>query len=256
MSHLTVSQRLNLSMIKKDSIFAEPLPQVSDFVFDQTVVEVFPDMINRSVPGYQSILQGIGQLTKRFAQPDSNLYDLGCSLGAATLAMRQNSQHLSGVTVIGIDNSAAMVERCKLHLQGYRSDVPVSIRCEDIQQSDIRDASVVTMNFTLQFVPPEQRYDLLKKIYDGLKLGGVLLLSEKFRSSDTQMNDLLVDIHHEFKRANGYSELEIAQKRAAIENVMRVDTLDQHHERLRDIGFEHTQVWFQCYNFAAMLAVK
>jgi len=150
-------------MTKKDSIFAEPLPQVSDFVFDHTVVEVFPDRINRSVPGYQSILQGIGQLTKRFAQSESNLYDLGCSLGAATLAMRQNCQHLSNIHVIGIDNSEAMVERCKLHLQGYRSDVPVSVRCEDIQQSEIQNASVVTMNFTLQFVPPEQRYDLLKK---------------------------------------------------------------------------------------------
>ncbi|WP_404408439.1 carboxy-S-adenosyl-L-methionine synthase CmoA [Pseudidiomarina marina] len=243
-------------MTKKDSIFAEPLPQVSDFVFDHTVVEVFPDMINRSVPGYQSILQGIGQLTKRFAQSDSNLYDLGCSLGAATLAMRQNCQHLSGIQVIGIDNSEAMVERCKLHLQGYRSDVPVNVRCEDIQQSDIKSASVVTMNFTLQFVPPEQRYDLLKKIYDGLKPGGVLLLSEKFRSADEQMNELLVDIHHEFKRANGYSELEIAQKRAAIENVMRIDTLEAHHQRLHEIGFNHTQVWFQCYNFAALLAVK
>lgn len=243
-------------MTKKDSIFAEPLPQVSDFVFDHTVVEVFPDMINRSVPGYQSILQGIGQLTKRFAQSDSNLYDLGCSLGAATLAMRQNCQHLSGVQVIGIDNSEAMVERCKLHLQGYRSDVPVSVRCEDIQQSDIKSASVVTMNFTLQFVPPEQRYDLLKKIYEGLKPGGVMLLSEKFRSADEQMNELLVDIHHEFKRANGYSELEIAQKRAAIENVMRIDTLEAHHQRLHEIGFNHTQVWFQCYNFAALLAVK
>ncbi|CUA83744.1 carboxy-S-adenosyl-L-methionine synthase CmoA [Pseudidiomarina woesei] len=243
-------------MTKKDSIFAEPLPQVSDFVFDQTVVEVFPDMINRSVPGYQSILQGIGQLTKRFAQANSNLYDLGCSLGAATLAMRQNVAGLQDVQVIGIDNSPAMVERCQLHLSGYRSDVPVTVRCEDIQQSELTNASVVVMNFTLQFVPPEQRQALLQKIYDGLKPGGVLLLSEKFRSTDETMNNLLVDIHHEFKRANGYSELEIAQKRAAIENVMRVDTLETHHQRLRDIGFSHTQVWFQCYNFAAMLAVK
>lgn len=241
---------------KKDAIFAEPLPQVSDFVFDDTVVEVFPDMINRSVPGYQSILQGIGQLTKRFAQAQSNLYDLGCSLGAATLAMRQNIGHLDGVQLIGIDNSAAMVERCKLHLQGYRSAVPVTIRCEDLQQSVIEQASVVTMNFTLQFVPPEQRTQVLSKIYDGLKPGGALLLSEKFRSADPSMNELLVDIHHEFKRANGYSELEIAQKRAAIENVMRVDTLEQHHQRLGEIGFSHSQVWFQCYNFAAMLAVK
>ncbi|MDX1706694.1 carboxy-S-adenosyl-L-methionine synthase CmoA [Pseudidiomarina sp.] len=243
-------------MIKRDSLFAEPLTQVSDFVFDEKVVEVFPDMINRSVPGYQSILHGIGQLAARFAQPQSNLYDLGCSLGAATLAMRQNLAEVDGVKLIGIDNSPAMVERCKLHLQGYRSAVPADIRCEDIRDTVITDASVVVMNFTLQFVPPEQRNELLAAVFAGLRPGGVLLLSEKFKSPDAAMDEVLIDLHHQFKRANGYSELEISQKRAAIENVMRPDTLDTHLQRLQHLGFHQPQVWFQCYNFAAMLAVK
>ncbi|WP_411358895.1 carboxy-S-adenosyl-L-methionine synthase CmoA [Pseudidiomarina salilacus] len=241
---------------KPDAIFAEPLSKVSDFVFDQRVVEVFPDMINRSVPGYQSILQGIGQLTQRFAQADSVLYDLGCSLGAATLAMRQGAKDLAGVSIVAVDNSAAMVERCRLHLDGYRSEIPVHVECADIRDTEMANASVITMNFTLQFVPPEQRQTLLQRIYDALKPGGVLLLAEKFRSADTEMDAVLVDLHHEFKRANGYSELEISQKRAAIENVMRIDTLEAHHKRLREIGFAHSQVWFQCYNFAALLAVK
>lgn len=243
-------------MIKRDSLFAEPLTQVSDFVFDEKVVEVFPDMINRSVPGYQSILHGIGQLAARFAQPQSNLYDLGCSLGAATLAMRQNVAEVDGVKLIGIDNSPAMVERCKLHLQGYRSAVPADIRCEDIRETRIEEASVVVMNFTLQFVPPEQRDELLSAIFAGLRPGGVLVLSEKFKSPDPAMDEVLIDLHHQFKRANGYSELEISQKRAAIENVMRPDTLDTHQQRLQRLGFHQPQVWFQCYNFAAMLAVK
>ena len=225
-------------------------------MFDQRVVEVFPDMINRSVPGYQSILQGIGQLTQRFAQADSVLYDLGCSLGAATLAMRQGAKDLTGVRIVAVDNSAAMVERCRLHLDGYRSDVPVTVECADIRDIEMTNAAVVTMNFTLQFVPPEQRQALLQRIYDALKPGGVLLLAEKFRSADTSMDDVLVDLHHEFKRANGYSELEISQKRAAIENVMRIDTLETHHQRLQEVGFARSQVWFQCYNFAALLAVK
>ncbi|WP_417688093.1 carboxy-S-adenosyl-L-methionine synthase CmoA [Pseudidiomarina sp.] len=241
---------------KPDAIFAEPLTQVSDFAFDQRVVEVFPDMINRSVPGYQSILQGIHQLTRRFAQADSTLYDLGCSLGAATLAMRQGAQDLTGVSMVAVDNSAAMVERCRLHLEGYRSAIPVEVKCEDIRNTAITDASVVTMNFTLQFVPPEQRQTVLQTIYDGLKPGGALLLSEKFKSENATMNEVLVDLHHEFKRANGYSELEISQKRAAIENVMRIDSLETHKQRLEEVGFSAVQVWFQCYNFAALLAVK
>ncbi|MFC0444324.1 carboxy-S-adenosyl-L-methionine synthase CmoA [Pseudidiomarina halophila] len=241
---------------KKDAIFAEPLTQVSDFVFDQKVVEVFPDMINRSVPGYQSILHGIGQLTRRFAQPNSKVYDLGCSLGAATLAMRQNLTQVPDVQIIAADNSTAMVERCRMHLEGYRSDIPAEVICVDIRELPIANASVVTMNFTMQFIPQDERQNLLQRIYAGLKPGGVLLLSEKFKSESTEMNQVLVDLHHEFKRANGYSELEISQKRAAIENVMRVDSLATHQQRLHDVGFAAVQVWFQCYNFAAILAVK
>ncbi len=241
---------------KKDAIFAEPLTQVSDFVFDQNVVEVFPDMINRSVPGYQSILQGIGQLTQKFAQPDSTIYDLGCSLGAATLAMRQNLSAVKNVRITAADNSNAMVERCRLHLDGYRSEVPVDVVCADIRELDIADASVVTMNFTLQFIPQDQRQALLQRIYNGLKPGGVMLLAEKFKAADPALDEVLVDLHHEFKRANGYSELEISQKRAAIENVMRIDTLETHQQRIRDVGFTAVQVWFQCYNFTALLAIK
>lgn len=245
-----------MSKSKRDALFAEPLSQVGDFVFDAKVVEVFPDMINRSVPGYQSILQGIGQWAQRLVQPHSRVYDLGCSLGAATLSMRQQLVNRDGVDIIAIDNSTAMVERCQLHLDGYRSAVPVQVRCEDIRHSDISNASLVVMNFTLQFVPPEQRQQLLERIYAGLKPGGALILSEKFRAEDAAMDALLVDLHHEFKRANGYSELEIAQKRAAIENVMRIDTLSTHQQRLQQIGFKLPQVWFQCYNFASLIAIK
>lgn len=245
-----------MSSSKRDALFAEPLSQVGDFVFDAKVVEVFPDMINRSVPGYQSILQGIGQWARRLVQPHSRVYDLGCSLGAATLSMRQQLSDRAAVEIIAIDNSPAMIERCQLHLDGYRSTVPVQVRCEDIRSSEISNASLVVMNFTLQFVPPEQRQALLERIYAGLKPGGALILSEKFRAEDPAMDALLVDLHHEFKRANGYSELEIAQKRAAIENVMRIDTLSTHQQRLQAIGFSQPQVWFQCYNFASLIAIK
>ncbi|WP_417656220.1 carboxy-S-adenosyl-L-methionine synthase CmoA [Pseudidiomarina aestuarii] len=241
---------------KRDAIFSEPLTAVADFVFDANVVEVFPDMINRSVPGYPSILHGIGQLAKRYAQPQSRLYDLGCSLGAATLAMRNVVADLDDIEIIGVDNSPAMVERCQLHVQGYKSQVPVVIRCEDVQTTELSSASVIVMNFTLQFVPPEQRDALIQRIFDALKPGGILLLAEKFHSADAAMDATLIDLHHEFKRANGYSELEISQKRAAIENVMRIDTLERHRDRIQAAGFAHHQIWFQCYNFAAMMAVK
>ena len=149
-----------------------------------------------------------------------------------------------------------MVERCKLHLKGFKSDVPVEVNLADINDVNLENASVVAMNFTLQFIPPEQRRALLEKIYNSLKPGGVLLLSEKFRGENEQADNLLIDLHHDFKRHNGYSELEISQKRTAIENVMRTDLLSTHLTRLSDIGFSQTQVWYQCFNFCSMVAIK
>lgn len=212
-------------------------------------------MIQRSVPGYATIVSTMGKLAGQYAQNNSNLYDLGSSLGAVTLSMRRNIDK-QNCQIIAVDNSAAMVERCKLHLEGFRSDVPVTVELADIYEIEISNASVVALNFTLQFIPQPQRFALLEKIYQGLKPGGVLLLSEKIKGENTLVDDLLIDLHHDFKRANGYSELEISQKRSAIENVMRPETLNAHFERLSEIGFQHTQVWYQCFNFCSMIAIK
>lgn len=241
-------------MSAKDSIYASE-QQVKDFTFDAKVVEVFPDMIERSVPGYATIVSTLGKLAGKYAQNNSNLYDLGCSLGAVTLSMRRNLNQ-TGCEIIAIDNSEAMVERCRLHLEGFRSTVPVKVELGDILDAKLENASVVAMNFTLQFIEPEKRQALLSRIYNALKPGGVLLLSEKLRGENQIVDDLLVDLHHDFKRANGYSELEISQKRTAIENVMRTDTLSTHLTRLNEIGFSQTQVWYQCFNFCSMVAIK
>ncbi len=239
----------------KDTLFAAPIEKLGDFTFDESVAEVFPDMIQRSVPGYSNIITAIGMLAERFVTADSNVYDLGCSRGAATLSARRNIRQ-SGVKIIGVDNSQAMVERCRQYINAYHSEIPVEILCDDIRHIDIQNASMVILNFTLQFLPPQDRTVLLEKIYRGLNPNGVLVLSEKFRFDDEKVNDLLIDLHHQFKRANGYSELEVSQKRTALENVMRTDSIDTHKVRLKSVGFSQVELWFQCFNFGSMIAVK
>ncbi|WP_413110445.1 carboxy-S-adenosyl-L-methionine synthase CmoA [Thaumasiovibrio sp. DFM-14] len=242
-------------MAQRDTIFSAPIDKMGDFTFDERVAEVFPDMIQRSVPGYSNIISAIGMLAERFVKPNTNIYDLGCSLGAATLSMRRHINH-EGCKIIAVDNSEAMVERCKLHVSAYRSDTNVEVMHADIRDIDIQNASVVVLNFTLQFLAPDDRLTLLKKIYAGLRPGGILILSEKYVFADNSAHELLIDLHHDFKRANGYSELEISQKRSAIENVMRPDSIATHKERLGEIGFSSVEVWFQCFNFGSMFAIK
>ena len=243
---------------ESDRLFAHPLPQVPDFTFNEEVVRVFPDMIKRSVPGYPTIVENIGVLAARFAQPDSVLYDLGCSLGAVSQALRRHVRQ-DGCRVLAVDNSSAMVSRCReyLHAQDsmFQELLPVEVLEADILGLTFQPASLIALNFTLQFVEPAQRPALLRRIRQTLLPGGALILSEKLRFDDQQTHELLTDLHLDFKRANGYSELEIAQKRSAIEKVMKPDSLEQHRQRLLDAGFSKVVVWFQCLNFASLVAL-
>lgn len=242
-------------MSERDTLFSTPIAKIGDWTFDERVAEVFPDMIQRSVPGYSTIVSMIGMLAERFVTKDSRIYDLGCSLGAATLAVRRHI-HVTGCEIIAVDNSPAMVERCRRHLDAFRAATPVAVLEDDIQNVEIKNASLVILNFTLQFIPPTVRQELLTKIYQGLKPGGALVLSEKFSFADQAIGDLLFNMHHDFKRANGYSELEISQKRSMLENVMLTDSVETHKERLHQAGFQHTELWFQCFNFGSLLAIK
>ncbi|WP_394175310.1 carboxy-S-adenosyl-L-methionine synthase CmoA [Thalassotalea litorea] len=238
-----------------DLIYSKPQVKVADFRFDAQVVEVFPDMIKRSVPGYNTIIDTIGNLAGRYAKDDTNVYDLGCSLGAASLAMRRTIE-AKNCNIIAIDNSQEMVERCKIHLNAFKSDTPCEVKHGDILQEPMENASVIVLNFTLQFIAPDKRAQLIENIANALVPGGLFILSEKIYDQDPACKDLLNELHHDFKRANGYSELEIAQKRSAIENVMKPDVLDSHLTRLKQAGFSHATPWFQCFNFFSLVAIK
>jgi tRNA (cmo5U34)-methyltransferase len=244
-------------MSQRDSIYSSPLEAVQGFRFDERVVEVFPDMIQRSVPGYATVVAISGVLAEHYVQTGSRIYDLGCSLGATTFAMATRMQAIKRqCELVAVDNSEAMLQGLEQLLAKEQFDNRVDCRLEDIAETAIDNASMVTLNYTLQFIPVEQRLALLQKIYDGMNPGGVLVLSEKIAFEDQAVDDLFINLHHDFKRANGYSDLEISQKRSALENVLIPETLDCHFERLKAAGFKRTEVWFQCFNFASLVAFK
>ena len=239
----------------QDRIYSVPLSHVGDFEFDDAVADVFPDMIRRSVPGYGSMLSMIAQTTERYSQTSSTLYDLGCSLGAGTVLLMQDAA--ADCKVIAVDCSAAMISKLNARLAEVRATgAEATTVLADIRDVEISNASVVVLNLTLQFLPPEERTTLIQKVVAGMRPGGALLLSEKICFEDAAQQKLMTDLHHDFKRAHGYSDLEIAQKRTAIENRLVPETLTTHVERLRHAGFSSVAPWFQCFNFSSILAVK
>lgn len=239
----------------RDQIYASEQEMIVDFAFDERVASVFPDMIRRSVPGYGEIISLLGLFAEQYARPGSTLYDLGCSLGAATLSLRRRIKTVD-CNIIAVDSSEAMVERCRENIAHDLATTPVEVVCGDIREVELANASVVILNFTLQFLPREERLTLLQKIHVGMLPGGVLILSEKLHFSDVESQQFQEQLHLAFKRANGYSELEISQKRAALEEVLVPDTLAQHTERLQQAGFSRVEPWFQAFNFASLAAIK
>lgn len=239
----------------EDRLFAKSRAVTSGFRFDEQVVRVFPDMIARSVPGYELVVPMIGMLARRYAQEGSQIYDLGCSLGAASLAMSL-AVRTKVNNIIAVDNSEAMVDRCRNILTENPTSIPIDVRLQNMLDTPIEDASVVVLNFTLQFLDRAQRQTLINRISVGMRKGGVLIISEKICFEDQQQQNDQTDWHHDFKRSQGYSELEIAQKRNALEDVLRPETESAHFDRMREAGLSRPCRWFQCFSFASYIAFK
>lgn len=241
--------------MSRDNIYSAPLNKVGDFEFDEAVADVFPDMIRRSVPGYASMLSMVALCAEQYSRPGTQLWDLGCSLGACTMLMHQNA--VPDCRIQAVDLSPSMVRRLQSTLDaGQIPRERIHLQQADLRDIKVEQASFVCLNLTLQFLPPEERTAVIQQTFDGMLPGGALLLSEKICFEDPAQQQLMTNLHHDFKRAHGYSELEIAQKRSAIENRLIPETLGQHTNRLKQAGFQTVSTWFQCFTFASLLAIK
>lgn len=249
---------LGLPTVHRDQLYAKPEDDSAHdgpFAFTDAVAGVFPDMLKRSIPGYGASLLAIESLARRHVRANSRCYDLGCSLGAATWAMARGIK-APGCRIVAIDKAPAMIARCRDVIPEMPDHVSVDLECADVCDADIVDASMVVMNYTLQFIAPQGRQPLLDRVAAGMRSNGVFVLSEKIEHEDPAVNELLISLHHDFKRQHAYSDLEISRKRAALENVLIPDTLAQHRRRLESAGFRDVAVWMQHFNFVSIIATR
>ena len=240
---------------RRDNLFATQEPEIEKFSFDENVANVFDDMIHRSVPGYNAIVSMIGVLAERYIKPGTSCYDLGCSLGAVTFNIMENLKDRQ-CRIFAVDSSEAMINKMRERLQENNQQERVDLAQKDIRDIDITNASMVVLNFVLQFLEPEQRSSLLQKIYEGMLPGSILVLSEKIAFEDPDESEFQINMHHDFKKLQGYSDLEISRKRAALEKVLIPDTCQTHLQRIKESGFSESYLWFQCFNFISIVAIK
>ena len=240
-----------------DRVFAAEKDRVDDFSFNKEVAAVFDDMLDRSVPFYQEIQRMVAELAVDFAQPGTNLYDLGCSTCNPFLNINRIMPRDTDVRFIGVDDSPEMLKKARAKLSAAKFARQFHLQTADLNTGvEIDNASVVLMVLTLQFIRPLYRERLVKSIYDGLAENGCLILVEKVLGEHSTFNRLFIQHYYEMKRRNGYSELEISQKREALENVLVPYRLEENKELLRAAGFRNVDVFFKWYNFCGMLALK
>ena len=241
--------------MNRDTIYSKPKTSVPPFEFNAAVANVFDDMIHRSVPMYGEIIRRQAQLVQTYYRPGTRVYDLGCSTG--NLAMALCRQMPAGsFEMVAVDSSQPMLDIFRKRLKAAGRFDDITLMGKDIRQVNLDRAGVVVVNFTLQFIPPAARDGLLQRIYESLVPGGMLLFSEKTMHPNQELSDLQVDFHYRFKRENGYSELEISQKREALENVLVPETVEAHQDRLIRCGFSGIDVWLKWFNFCSWICTR
>lgn len=241
--------------IHSDKVFSEKFENASDFEFNSKVAGVFDDMVTRSVPFYEEMQRMTSELAAHYAKPDSKIYDLGCSTGTTMLLMDKTVA--SGITFVGIDDAEEMIIKCQEKLNNFNLNREIQLEVADLTQDvPVKGASVVTMVLVLQFIRPINRLEIVRKIYEGINSGGVFILIEKILTEEKSFNREFIDYYYDFKRRNHYSELEISQKREALENVLIPYKTSENIEMLKEAGFDEAEVFFRWYNFTGIIAKK
>jgi tRNA (cmo5U34)-methyltransferase len=242
---------------ERDALYLERRKRIDDFDFSGPTAAVFDDMLDRSVPFYQEIQRMVAELAVDFAADGTAIYDLGCSTATTFLQIARDLPADRNVRFVGVDSSKEMLEIAARKLGESGLQQPYALQHADLNTGvEIANASVVLMVLTLQFVRPLFRERLIRSIYEGLEENGCLILVEKVLGENSTFNRLFINHYYEMKRRNGYSDLEIAQKREALENVLIPYRLEENKELLRGRGFQHIDVFFKWYNFCAIVAMK
>jgi tRNA (cmo5U34)-methyltransferase len=238
----------------KDTLFKSDDVK-GEFRFDAKVAEVFDDMLSRSVPFYGEVQRIITSLAAEHYQDGTKIFDLGCSTGT-TIINVCNAAAGRKLDIMGVDSSEPVIAKAREKIVKANLNAHIELICKDIRDIEIKDASVVIMNYTLQFIEPKSRRALIRQIYDGLSKGGILLISEKVLEENRAMSELFIDKYYDFKREMGYSDLEIAKKREALDKVLIPMTTDAEIRLLKEVGFDNVSTFFKWFNFTSLIAVK
>lgn len=239
----------------KDNIFSDCEKAPNPFEFNETVAVCFDDMVKRSVPLYNESIRLQCEFASKYYIEGTNIFDLGCSNGNFGISFLELMKD-KNFSIYAADNSYAMIEIYKKRLNSRNNNNRIKLINSDVADMDFPNASVIVMNLTMQFIKPEKRDALVKKIYNSLVPGGIFLLTEKVCTENVKYSEISQDIYYDFKKKNGYSQLEINKKREALDNVLIPETKENHIQRLNSVGFKFTDIYLKWLQFTSFIAGK
>lgn len=234
----------------KDKVFTKEISK--KFEFDEAVASVFDDMLSRSVPFYDVVQKLIIDIILTHQEDNKKVLDLGVS--TAKLLLELKNKMSSNMVLKGIDNSQAMLTRAENKCKAFGADIELELA--DMLSYKYNNEDIIIANYTLQFIRPIQRLELVKKIYDGMNDESIFIFSEKVVFNNKKLDKDLIDIYYEYKKEQGYSEYEISQKREALENILIPFTIEENIKMCIDAGFSSIDTIFQWGNFVTFIARK
>jgi tRNA (cmo5U34)-methyltransferase len=229
--------------------------QKGKWTFNAEVTNVFDNMLERSIPNYETMRELIANIGFHYVQPKTSIIDIGCSNG---LSIQPFIKHF-GVynTYKLIDISKPMLQACKEKYKGL-----IDIGIVDVEEMDLRhefplaNASLILSILTLQFTPIEYRQKILNNIYASLEKGGAFLLVEKVLGNTDEVDSVLVDEYYRLKRDNAYTQEQIQAKRESLEGVLVPVTAKWNEDLLHNAGFTKIDCFWRYLNFVGWIAIK
>lgn len=229
--------------------------QKGKWTFNAEVTNVFDNMLERSIPNYETMRDLIANIGFHYVQPKTSIIDIGCSNG---LSIQPFIKHF-GVynTYKLIDISKPMLQACRERYKGF-----MDMGIVDVEEMDLRHefplahASLVLSILTLQFTPIEYRQKILNRVYASLEKGGAFLLVEKVLGNTDEVDSVLVDEYYRLKRDNAYTQEQIQAKRESLEGVLVPVTAKWNEDLLHNAGFTKIDCFWRYLNFVGWIAIK
>lgn len=222
----------------------------SGWTFDG-IEDSFDSHISKSVPLYLTAHELAVEASDFFIRDRSIVYDIGCSTGTFLNKLWARKKDKSP-RLVGIDTVESMIQ----HAENNRADPSISFLCASVYEVDFDPSSMITSFYTIQFIPPSIRQDVINRVYNSLEWGGAFLFFEKVRAPDARFQDISSQLYTEFKMRNGYAADEILQKQMSLKSVLEPFSSQGNLELLKRAGFVDIMPIFRYVFFEGLLCIK